>query len=261
MSLVLHLNNAALANPFRNRGPNWIHGTKDNPILELARFSNTELHSWNEAEAIFDQNGQRLPDKESAEGTETFWGIVADAYKHSRQHADVISSQESLLDFVHKKAAGKFLHDTPADAQRKRDLVHRIAELWGAYVGGSTKGQSLKYFRLEETIEGPDPFVAGTFQKILADIARQALAGADLKLNHEVNKIRSNTEDSCVEIETVNGYTDHFDEVIVTCPLGYLKQNMGIFTPGLPSNLTASINAVGYGNLDKARSASITHLS
>ena len=87
--------------------------------------------------------------------------------------------------------------------------------------------QSLKYFWLEECIDGDNVFVAGTYQKILARIAIPALEGAE------------------------SGETLFFDEVVMTAPLGWLKRNKHAFEPELPQRLTRAIDAIGYGHLDK----------
>lgn len=42
-----------------------------------------------------------------------------------------------------------------------------------------------------------------------------------------------------------------FDEVIVTCPLGWLKRNTSSFSPPLPSRIIRSIGNISYGRLEK----------
>lgn len=49
-----------------------------------------------------------------------------------------------------------------------------------------------------------------------------------------------------------------FDHVIGTMPLGWLKQNKDAFEPALPSALSTSIEAIGYGCLEKVGAASFT---
>lgn len=39
--------------------------------------------------------------------------------------------------------------------------------------------------------------------------------------------------------------------MVVTCPLGWLKQNLGAFEPPLPARLTRAIGSLGYGCLEK----------
>jgi hypothetical protein len=42
-----------------------------------------------------------------------------------------------------------------------------------------------------------------------------------------------------------------FDELVVTCPLGWLQQNPQAFDPALPPSLTKAINSISYGCLEK----------
>lgn len=42
-----------------------------------------------------------------------------------------------------------------------------------------------------------------------------------------------------------------FDEVVTTFPLGWLKQNKGVFTPPLPPRLSRAIDNISYGQLEK----------
>lgn len=42
-----------------------------------------------------------------------------------------------------------------------------------------------------------------------------------------------------------------FDELVVTCPLGWLQKNPQAFDPALPPTLTKAINSISYGCLEK----------
>ena len=54
-----------------------------------------------------------------------------------------------------------------------------------------------------------------------------------------------------VKLTTKDGSSLQFDEVVMTAPLGWLKQNLAAFEPELPSRLTAAIQSIGYGCLEK----------
>ena len=102
-------------------------------------------------------------------------------------------------------------------------------------------------------------FCAGTFQKILALIARPVLAKADVKLSTRVKGIRTDAKDTGkVMISTADGGELHFDEVIVTAPLGWLKDNKNVFEPPLPLSFSNAIDATGYGSLEKVNSPGIS---
>jgi monoamine oxidase len=92
-------------------------------------------------------------------------------------------------------------------------------------------------------------FCAGTFKKILDVIAKPALQKADLKLSTEV--IRIETGSSNVKVVTKDGSELEFDEVVMTAPLGWLKQHKDSFVPPLPARLSEAIGSIGYGSLEK----------
>lgn len=129
------------------RGPNWIHGTNNNPILDLAKETHSITCSIGEASAIIDQTGNRLDDQKARELTEVMWGIIADAFKYSHE-ADDISPNRSLKDFFEESLAVKDMSEID------KVLSLQLAETWGAFIGDAWERQSLRYFWLEECIEG-----------------------------------------------------------------------------------------------------------
>lgn len=97
-------------------------------------------------------------------------------------------------------------------------------------------------------------FLASTYKSILDLIAKGALAKAELKLTAKVTSFKSNIQSGqppSVTIATASGDTTKFDEVIVTCPLGWLKRNTSSFSPILPSRITTAIEHISYGRLEK----------
>lgn len=126
--------------------------------------------------------------------------------------------------------------------------------MWGDFVGEPIEKQSLRFFWLEECIEGENLFLASTYKSILELIAKGALAKAELKLSTKVTSFKSNIQSgrtSSVTITTASSDTLNFDEVIVTCPLGWLKHNISSFSPALPSRITTAIEHISYGRLEK----------
>ena len=95
-------------------------------------------------------------------------------------------------------------------------------------------------------------FCAGTYRHILNAVARPALAEADVKLNAKARRIIQRREPGDrVRVELDGGQVLSFDEVVVTAPLGWLKQNLAAFEPPLPARLTKAIQSIGYGCLEK----------
>lgn len=236
-------------------GPNWIHGTDDNPIFEIAKATGTKLHGWDERQRVLDVDGEPLSDEDAALYGGILWddGLIAEAFKYSRENTASIPASESLMDFFADKAE-KLFFDLPAkEAERKRETLLRVCDFWGSYVGSATKKQSLKFFWLEECIEGENPFVAGTYTKILEHVAKPARKKADIRYKSRVTGITGRkSEAEKVKVMTKEGETEEFDEVVMTAPLGWLKRNKDVFVNGLTPRLEKAIDSIGYGALDKA---------
>ncbi|KAJ8611118.1 hypothetical protein MRB53_038113 [Persea americana] len=121
----------------------------------------------------------------------------------------------------------------------------------GAYVGSPVERQSLKFFWLEETTQGENPFVAGTYEGILDSVAETAKRSARILLSEKVVRVVAAEHGHTVRLESDGKNSGEFDEVIVTSPLGWLQRNTALFSPELPNEMVESIMAIGYGCLDK----------
>lgn len=232
-------------------GPNWIHGTENNPILDLAKETNTALGSWDSGSYVFNEDGELYDLKESENHSTMMWDIVQAAFKHSNRNSAEIDPKESLRDFFEAKLR-ELIPETTEHWQRQRDIVLQMADLWGAFVGSPVERQSLKFFWLEECIEGENLYCAGTYAKVLERIAAPALAGADIRFNTLVSKIHARSRpETPVSVTLSTGTQLLFDELVVTCPLGWLQKNPQAFEPPLPARLTRAVHSISYGCLEK----------
>lgn len=238
------------------RGPNWIHGTDDNPILDLAKQTKTATMNWDGRQSVFDSLGNPMPDTEAAENTEAVWNIIEQAMKLANEKSATIPADKSLFNFFQEQVVKMFPSDIEGagdeEVKRKQQTILQMAEMWGAFVGSPIQRQSLKFFWLEECIDGENLFVAETYQKVLAKIAAPALK-TTIKFGHKVKNLISNDggDDPSITVD-IEGKDKHtFDEVVMTTPLGWLKRNMDAFTPELPKRLKEGIDSIGYGHLDK----------
>ncbi|RDL39216.1 FAD protein [Venustampulla echinocandica] len=220
-------------------GPNWIHGTDQNPIHDLAKETKTTTHLWGEALQAFDKDGKKL--EQARLLSDDMWGIILQAFKHSAQNTSTIDPEQSLHDFFVEKT--QEMYPGGGESEHKRKIVMQMSELWGAFVGSDVRKQSLKFFWLEECIDG------GTYKDIVALIAKPAKGKADIKLSTKINHI--NTTNQKVTLVTENGVQLEFDEVVVTSPLGWLKNNKHTFEPPLPARFSQAIDSIGYGTLEK----------
>lgn len=73
------------------------------------------------------------------------------AFKHSADNSATIDPQESLQDYFQLKAEEKY---PEANQDRQRKLVMQMSELWGPFIGSPVTTQSLRFFWLEECLDG-----------------------------------------------------------------------------------------------------------
>lgn len=100
------------------------------------------------APSIYDESGKMLSADECRQCSGLMWGIIEEAFEYSNKHSASIPQDQSLLDFFKLKLKEKSL----PEAITKRVL--QACRSWGDYIGASIERQSLKYFWLEETIDG-----------------------------------------------------------------------------------------------------------
>ncbi|RWA04320.1 hypothetical protein EKO27_g10781 [Xylaria grammica] len=215
--------------PMHSAGPNWIHGTNNNPIMELAQATNTSTGSWTAKTSVVDETGKMFPPSEAEVYSDMMWDIIGSAFNYSNRNTSTISPDESLLDFFNKELARRIPENSP-DYEKKRKIMSQIAESWGAYVGNHD-----------------------TYKKILSAVAKPAVERATFKYKSVVNKVQTTDDEVCetLKVYTESGEVLEFDEVVFTAPLGWLKQHPDTFSPPLPARLAQAIRNIGYGCLEK----------
>ncbi|KAJ5648349.1 Amine oxidase [Penicillium lividum] len=233
-------------------GANWIHGQGENPIMSMARRTQTATFDPEGGSFLVSRNGKFIGEDLGTKISDFVWSTIAEAFKYSNEHGEDIPAEESLYDFFQVK-----LRET-SFSEEERQLVLDTCKLWGAYVGEPIERQSLRFFRLEECIDGYNYFVAGTYKHILEQVAKTAQSHANIKLNHPVVNIEApprNVNEAInqhqVTVTTESGTRFTFDDLVITCPLGWLKNNMTAFTPPLPPRLQQAIENISYGRLEK----------
>ncbi|TGO61123.1 hypothetical protein BOTNAR_0134g00220 [Botryotinia narcissicola] len=215
--------------PLVDLGANWLHGSDDQPLLDMAKSTNTEVHTWAEKGIWFGEDGKPLADGDAM--MNEVWEIIHGAFKYSEENSESIDPDKSLCDFIEEKLLEKY----PDDAEKRRVLI-QFADIWGTFVGSSVKKKT-------------NIFVAGTYKNILAQVAKPALENAKIKYLTKVTRVETNSGN--VTVFTDDGKSLEFDEVVMTTPLGWLKKNKQAFQPALPTRFLSAIDSLGYGRLEK----------
>ncbi|RMZ80050.1 hypothetical protein DV738_g3098, partial [Chaetothyriales sp. CBS 135597] len=204
----------------------------------------TAVLSPEESGIVFDSHGNRKTASESQQLSATTWGLIVEAFQHSDEHSAEIDPGASLADFFSERLL------------KLQDAINE-SRMWGQFIGAPIERQSLKFFFLEECVDGENVFVASTYRSILDEIARPVLQAGVVRFGAEVTNVEL-VDDGGVRLTTTTATTPYssttstYDEVVVTCPLGWLKQHGDtFFTPPLPPRLTRAISNISYGQLEK----------
>lgn len=244
-------------------------------MMDLATETGTTTYSWGENQIMFDSDKRMLSREDTTEVQEFVWETIKEAFdesndKYSRDAREKgIAPSKSLADFFAKRIHDKYAKDKNPQSIAKLKLVGKTSKMWGAFVGQSIEKQSLKFFWLEECLEGNNLFCADSYYKILQRLMAPVIKGATIKFNSRVAKIESKFEHMGVThahpsiIYEAHGHAktsstepsedleETFDELVVTTPLGWLQRHPHAFEPRLPPRISSAISALGYGNLDK----------
>ncbi|OJD16974.1 hypothetical protein AJ78_02908 [Emergomyces pasteurianus Ep9510] len=230
-------------------GPNWIHGTENNPIADLSSSSKTITHAWDGLQNVIDTSGEPLSEKLIGKIWDFIWATVENAYEYSCLNKSNIPADKSLFDFIKER-----LEKSDFSEAEKEKCVE-LSKVWGSYIGSPIDRQSLRFFFLEESLEGTNLFVASTYEKIINRVAAPALKDAEIHLNEPVVKIEAEPRvpgiNREVRVTTSTGAQYVFDELVTTFPLGWLQQNKSAFQPALPPILSNAIDNISYGQLEK----------
>ncbi|OWP00605.1 hypothetical protein B2J93_6042 [Marssonina coronariae] len=243
-------------------GPNWIHTSDAEgrfPILDLARKTKTPLHSWNDKQNIYSSDGTLLPAGTTDRLSSILWESIGSAISYSAEFGKDIPETASLRDYLKDKAAEKL-----PGQEEDQELLMKMAEMWGAYIGDPLERQSLKFAWMEECCSGDgETFVETTWEAILDEMAKLPRTLASMRLGQKVVGVQTaerDVEGSQAIVSTESGEKLEFDEVLMTTPLGWLKRNKEVFQPLLPERLLTGIDGVSVGHLEKVHPALFPHI-
>ncbi|KAL8972884.1 MAG: hypothetical protein Q9197_002580 [Variospora fuerteventurae] len=230
-------------------GANWVHSTGSNPIVDLAKETGTPLHRWNENTLLVDCEGSLLATSEANNALKQVWEVLEAAMEHSKICSEHINSAASLYSYF-ETWSDRAIHDSKM-TQHEADLVLAMSQMWGAYVGDRVELQSLKYFFLEDCIEGEDCFIPTNYEKIMARISSIPLAQAHVQLNTIMTCLEASEDGQYpVCLTTSDGKKQLFDDVVLTTPLGWLKQHKESIRP-LHPRIASAIESISFGRLEK----------
>jgi monoamine oxidase len=212
-----------------DEGSSWIHGPKGNPITNLASQSGATTYlTSDDSVEVFDTNGTTYSNTvltNSENQFESALNVVRSVGTQTQSFQTVFNSLYPI---------------------RVNDRLWKY--MLSAYLefdtGGDISKLSSKFFDDDEEYSGADVIITNGFDKVTDFLA----TGLDVRLNTRVSSI--NYSNAKINIIANDNNIDA-DYVVVSVPLGVLKNNEITFTPALPTSKINAISNTNIGNLNK----------
>jgi hypothetical protein len=212
-----------------DEGASWIHGPNGNPITKLASQAGAITYLTDDDNlAVFDNNGTGY----SVTFLDSQYTQFENALKAVRSAGTKRQSFQTIFNSLYPTQANNRLWKYMLSAYLEFDT------------GGDISKLSSKYFFDDEAFSGKDVIVTNGYDKV-ANLLGQ---GFDIRLNSRVTEINYNATKSLVK---VNENSIEADYVIVSVPLGVLKNNSISFQPSLPASKLSAIQNIQMGNVNK----------
>ena len=224
-------------------GASWVHGLDSNPVRDLALESGLELRltDYDNREVYGETGGLLGADAmERLDEMESRLSRFAANAPGSRLESDCRSRPRGALD---KRLFRLMRLGAYSEAKRRRGLFLLNTEIEHEF-GADFENLSRCFWTEGDELSGGDAMLIGGIDRMMQHMAQ----GLDVRLSQTVLGIDHNREGVVV---TTSSGTENADVVVVTVPLGVLKENIIHFTPELPQTKQQAIEDLGSGVLNK----------
>ncbi|MDG2080623.1 MAG: FAD-dependent oxidoreductase [Bacteroidales bacterium] len=210
-----------------DEGASWIHGPIGNPITELINPSGVNTFITNDDNVeVYDMNGSVYDEN------------VLDTSEN--EYNNILNSLAGSID----KSFEEVFYDNYPQYKNNRLWSYMLSAFLEFDTGGDiSELSSLDYYDDEE-FSGDDIIVTNGYDRIADYLAK----GLNIELNKKVTGIDYSGPKVLVSTTDQEYSADY---VIVTVPLGVLKNNVVNFTPSLSGNIQNSINNLKMGTVNK----------
>ncbi|MEB3162409.1 MAG: FAD-dependent oxidoreductase [Prochlorothrix sp.] len=217
-------------------GASWIHGEQGNPLSAIADTIQAPRQATNSEEwPLYDAQGRLLSDRDW-EQIETFEADITDAIAESWDLEEDISVEQAIDRYFEGESL------SPGDRKRLAFTAHFLLEQdWATNVDRL----SAWYESEGEGFGGEDVLFPQGYGALVEYLAQ----GLEIRLGETVTAVSYGGEGGVTV--TASSGTFEADRVVVTLPIGVLKQGTVQFDPPLPAAKTAAIQALGVGVLNK----------
>lgn len=212
--------------PF-DKGASWIHGPQGNPISNLLEKSGAKTFLTNdELVGVFDVNGAEYSDKILQKAEQQYNKILRTFKGNTNQSFEEV------------------FYKTYPEYTDNRLWTYMLSAFLEFDTGADLQELSSLDFYDDEAFEGDDLIITNGFDHLTNYLAKDLA----IEVNSPVTAIDYSKESIFIQSNQKN-YTADF--VILTVPLGVLKQNNISFSPSLPPQTTQAIQKLKMGTVNK----------
>lgn len=208
-------------------GASWIHGIDGNPITAIARENNIATHRTDWGNGVFHYDAGE-PGRSARRAMRDFWRLAEESPERSFQ-----SVREELLSTMTFSEPDRLYLDYLLATEVENEYAAGLSDLSYRSVDGAS------------SFRGGDVVFPGGYRQIVDVLA----SGVAVRRGQAVTEIDHSR--STIVLTTAAGATFEADRVIVTVPLGVLKEDFIAFRPSLPVYKRNAIASLKMGVLNK----------
>lgn len=212
-----------------DEGASWIHGPIGNPISTLAKQAGASTYITNDDSVIVYQSDGTPYNEALLQQTESDY---YEALQQITNSSGVTDSFETVFNQLYPTNLNNDLWKFLISSYLEFDTGADMADL------------SAKYFDDDTLFFGADEMIINGYDRLATNLA----SGLHILLNSAITKI-DYAQNTCIVHTGTEMHQADF--VVVTVPLGVLKNNDIQFLPVLPISKTNAINRLKMGTVNK----------
>lgn len=231
-------------------GAHWIHGSDGNPITELVERLEIP-YSYVGGDSSYTGGFDNLDlfgaDGLTSQAAKYRTLQLADDVLHEIEQRAAVARRRGLPDRPLAQAIREVLAARKYGREDEQAIHYHLNMILREDVAEDADKLSFKFWEEGFLVYGyGDSVLHGGYQSVVDAIAD----GLTVKLGHVVTRIETGDGSKPVRVETNQG-TFEADKVLVTLPLGVLKQGVVAFDPPLPEPKQEAIKRLGFGTINK----------
>ena len=219
-------------------GASWIHGIDNNPIWEITQTNNIQTAIFNYIDSdFFHENGQVFTAQEKQEFVQ-YIQCIEKLFLESEQD----SAQNALIEILDKLE----INSLSFSAIQLKKLLYSYFEKFANDPFATELNQlSTQFQKYEGYFSGDEVVFPQGYTQILSTLCKDIA----IETNTQINQIV--LENNAVKIIDANDREYLASKVVVSVPLGVLKNDSIKFVPELPKQHQNAISKMGFGSFNK----------